>query len=315
MRKAVVRAMVGWVSLAILTVAAGTSAEGLENSDFEQPGTQGSTPTGWQLITGNGFEDSQKHHGGQYAFKIDGGSGSAAAFQDVTVTPGAAYQISGYWRNGDKTADFDVARVEVLWYAAPGHNELSSAGNVNSGAVVSDWTPFRLGPLVAPPSAGAARIRLMSSFGIAAFDDIKWEQTEAPAGGSTPAATPAAEPAKPAATPAPATPTQLTWHTDIPSGQKAAAASGSKTLLFFASPGNDLSDYFEKVVLADSIIQGILSKNYACIRLDYGQNAEIAKRLQATQAGMIILYDAQGQSARGVTEKVSVEKFQRDLEK
>ena len=161
-----------------LTCSAGFCQE-LQNGDFESPGSQGGTPAGWTITKGTFVCDGQKHKGGKFSGKIDGGDHDSAVYQDLAVTPGASYVLSGVWRNGDKTAAFDVARVTVNWLAELGAGTVGDAGTQTSGEVVSEWTPFQIGPVTVPPGAKAVRIRLASTFNTAAFDDLKWEKAGA----------------------------------------------------------------------------------------------------------------------------------------
>src|SRR5688572_14454441 len=137
-------------ALLICSCASIAGAQTLLNGDFEDPGTQGDTPAHWTVQKGTFVCDSGKRKTGSFSAKIDGGNHDSSAYQDVTVTPGTAYVLRGVWRNGDKTAPFDVARAVVQWLNAPGGEVQGQAAAEHSGDVVSNWTNFQLGPMTAP---------------------------------------------------------------------------------------------------------------------------------------------------------------------
>lgn len=177
------------ISTVFAAVAPAVQGQGLTNADFEMPGAEGQTPTGWVVEKGKFFLDPVKRSSGNFAGKLDGGDQVAVAYQDVAVLPGTVYQLSGQWRNGDRTADFDILYAEVRWLSAPGGEDLGQAVVADSGRVVSQWEPFYLNAVTAPPNAGAARILLKSRFGIGAFDGLQW----GPARGGAPGATASAD--------------------------------------------------------------------------------------------------------------------------
>ena len=302
-------------------VPASLAGQGLQNGDFEQPGTANAQAEGWRVTKGKLSLDPQMRRSGRFSGKLDGGNGSAAAHQDIPVSPGVGYQLSGLWRNGDRIADFDVVRVELVWLREPGGAELSKAGQVDSGRVVSDWAAFTLGPLTAPPAARAARIRLISVFGIAAFDRLAW--TEVDAGSSvspSPSPTPPSSvhtpdtdgaPEKPTAAP-PAQETvspQIQWFTDVPTGRVVAARSGKRIMVFFYQAGDDLSSHWDRSVFSDRGVRAALAPAFVAVRLDFRMNATTAEKLKATRPGTVLFYDRDGKALGRIEDHVSAENF------
>lgn len=320
--------MVPGVLLGCVAVA---PAQNLVNPDFESPGVQGQTPTGWTVTRGRFFLDSQKRNTGAFAGKLDGGEAWASARQDVSVTPGEKYQLSGFWRNGDKIADFDVVVVEVRWLNALGGSELGRAAILDSGPVVGDWTPFQTSELTAPHEARAARIILTSRFAIGAFDSLYWGKPGGPppslaanrpsagAPATAPApfsevsipplsqvltATPApgavlaraAAPPPAAVTPAAATPAAGAapgWSTDLREARRVAAAEKKPILVFF-SGDEPVSRQLEETVFRQPLVAQALAR-VVCVKLDFEKNRNLAVALQVTRPGIVTIYDSQGE--------------------
>lgn len=227
------------LAAAVLALPATISAQELQNGDFELPGAPDAPPAGWTIAKGTFVCDAGRHKTGKFSGKIDGGDRDSAVYQDIPVVPGTSYVLTGVWRNGDKTAPFDVARATIKWLSAPGGEELAEAANVNSGEVVSEWTPFKAGPVTAPAGAGAARIRLAATFNTAGFDALKWEN-------SSEAAVPAAPAAKASAAAGPGVVNATVSVNDMPMmagprGEKQAASSPGMPPLSAGSKGSDAS--------------------------------------------------------------------------
>src|ERR1043166_9254704 len=130
----------------VASLSMGAWTQSLKNADFESPGVQGATPDGWTVLQGSFSEDNGKHFAGKYSGKLDANGAKSAAYQEVAVAPGASYELSGYWRNGDKTMASDVTRIEIQWLDAAGTN-IGAAGPIDSGDNVSNWVQFKLGPV------------------------------------------------------------------------------------------------------------------------------------------------------------------------
>jgi hypothetical protein len=296
------------------------TGQGLQNGDFEQPGSANAQPDGWTVTKGKLTLDPQMRRSGRFSGRLDGGSGPGGAYQDIAVTPGRGYQLSGLWRNGDRIAEFDIARVELVWLAAPGGKEVSRGGQVDSGKVVSDWTPFQLGPFVAPASAGAARIRLVSTFGIAAFDQLTLKEVDADtvpktappnsiAAGSAPRNDSPTSPSTGTSAPPEVAAPQIQWFTDIPTGQVVAARTGKRIMVFFYQTGEDLSAYWDRAIFSDRAVCAALSPAYVAIRLDYRLNSAMAERLNAGKPGTLLFYGRDGKAIRKLEDHMSAEHF------
>src|SRR5215213_5639431 len=99
---------------AAMVTTCGLAAAQLQNPDFEQKDASGNLAN-WTVSTGKLVADNRIKSAGQYAGKLDGGEAAAAIYQDVPVEPGKAYVFSGVWRNGDKTADFDIVSATISY--------------------------------------------------------------------------------------------------------------------------------------------------------------------------------------------------------
>lgn len=313
----------GVLAALLLGVASFGFAQSIVNGGFEQPGTQGAAPAGWNLAHGTFIQDSQKRQEGQFSGKLDGVNGSATAFQDASVTPGAGYAMTGFWRNGDKTAEFDVVRAELVWLTTPGGAELEAGTAVSSGKVVSDWTPFQLGPAMAPANATGARIKLISTFGVGAFDRLTWQQTSAAV--AIPAAPVAAQTPPPAGfvSPGPSTAANQTgvvsprgaieWSADVRAAQAVAAQTGKKVLLFVSQATDEQSRYFETVAFVDTAIRAQILQRYVPLKLDTGRDAQLLANLKLTRPGVLIIYDSSGRPVNKIEDRLSLEKLEMEL--
>ncbi|MGI8907370.1 MAG: hypothetical protein ACR2IE_12870 [Candidatus Sumerlaeaceae bacterium] len=317
-------------TMAFISAAHCAVCQSLLNGDFETNASPGGASSGWIVEKGTFVSDNQKHNGGLFSGKINGGERDSSVYQDVAVVPGSSYVLSGVWRNGDKTAPFDVARVALSWLNAPAGTVLQNGPDVNSGDVVSNWTPFRLGPVGAPAGAGSVRIRLSATFNTAAFDDLKWEMapavtprvisTDVPSSGTVHAAASQTMIERPAsATEASLVPqtegSAIVWVKDVVAGYRAAAMHGRKVLLFLCGEQNAVTRYFDQDVFTDSAVQTIIATDYIPIRLDFNANADLAKRLHIAAPGTVVIYDASGTAREVIHDQVSVAAFEKSLRK
>lgn len=297
---------------ACLLVIAFTTVPGwaqLQNPDFELPGTVGAEPQGWTITQGKFMQDDRIHASGQFAGKLDGADGPAAVYQDVAVEPGKAYMFTGQWRNGDKTADFDVVALNISWLDKPGGAVLTAAASQDSGPLVGNWKAFQAAA-IAPPDAHAARLTLKSRFGIGAFDGLNWGETDPavaqsiinsapqPNQASTKTATPTAPNTNAAARSIPplsAAPSgnAVTWLDNLNAGRQAAASQAKPILIFFADADSQLTQYLDKELINSPVVASALS-HYVLVRVPFAQNKDLAYQLKVFRAGSIAGYDAQG---------------------
>lgn len=325
------------MAICIGSTACPVNGQGLQNGDFEQPGVQGATPEHWVVTEGTFICDGVKKKTGGFSGKLDGVSKPSGVYQDVQVTPGKSYVLGGVWRNGDKTAAFDVARASVRWLTSVGGTPIGDGGQIDSGDVVSEWTPFKLGPLKAPQGAQAARIRLAATFNQAAYDSVTWEEVSSgngePATGAS-ATAPAQASANGqsgsegrealpmlqgravgSAGPEPVQPAgQLNWVTNLQEGYRSAQEQNKHVLLFFRG-GDPRTQYFEETVFTDPEVQSALAGRWVLVRLDYNSHEEIARKLQIREPGTVVLYDDKGQPLAALSEQIAVGAFEKLVKK
>jgi len=302
------------LSFGIWGATAPGGAQGLGNGDFEEAPAPGGTPTGWTVEKGKFTVDAQKRKQGRTSGKLDGASGAGAAVQDFPVLPGATYTLTGMWRNGDKTADFDVARISVKWLTTPGGDEVGDGGQIDSGPVVGEWTPFTLSPLATPANVTGARIRLTSTFGIAAFDGLTWVEGAAPAAsvGATVSAPPAASAPAPAARPASVGTSGIPWQQDLLSAYRTAGTAKKRVLVYFS--GNDTcSQYYDQTLFSDPAIQSLIINQYLPVKMPFSGNESTAQKLRVTGPGTVVLYGPDGSALGAITEQLSVAAFETKL--
>jgi hypothetical protein len=316
------------------TVTLGAPPE-LTNGDFEAPGAAGAEPQGWKVTAGKLQLDNKIHVTGEFAAKLDGGDSAAMAHQDIEVEPGKAYVLSGQWRNGDRTAEFDVVSATISWLDKVDGRERGVASEADSGAVVSNWKAFQLTPVIVPANVHAMRITLKSRFGIGAFDGLSLSETDVaaaqaaiaaaaqPKTGVTPSgrvagggsagvlpgvqdvavtSLPGVSPQlaasqAPAEAPSPAVHRgSVSWLTDL----NAARNSGKPLLLFFSDNDAELSRHIEDLLGADAALRSALGK-FTAVRLDFVANKQVAYALKVYRAGTVLLYDAQGNCRGEIT--------------
>jgi len=110
------------------------------------------------------------------------------------------------------------------------------------------------------------------------------------------------------ATPTPAAPPttvgQLKWYESIPDAQKAAMGTNKRILLFFYSPTSERSQQLEKNLAADPV-RSILEKSYVLARLNFLENTKVAYSLGVFKAGVINVYDSQGNAVMQISERLS----------
>jgi PKD repeat protein len=131
----------------------------LQNAGFEQ--ADGSNrPLAWK--TSNQFtRTSDTFHGGAFSGRLQASNGGASTQQDVQVTGGGSYVLSG-WVNMPTTSDAFKFNVKVQW----------RSGSGKIGAVVvmkykddngGSWQAFTGTPLTAPAGATIARVQLVAN--------------------------------------------------------------------------------------------------------------------------------------------------------
>jgi hypothetical protein len=286
----------------------------LQNADFEVPGQGGAEPQGWTVTQGKFMQDDKIHSNGRFAGKLDGLDGPAGAYQDVAVDAGKAYALTGKWRNGDKTADFDVVTASISWLDQLGGNQVGKGVSKDSGPVVGNWTPFQVSG-IAPADAHAARITLKSRFGVGAFDNLSWGETDAasvqaPAASSVPPKLPAALNGNAIAGPAPAASSggaaQMNWLTDLNAARQEAVSNAKPILLFFPDADSDLTSHFESQVFTNPAVQSAASR-YVLVRLPFVQNKDLAYQLKVFRSGSIVTYDNKGTFKALIQDKLTAD--------
>ena len=189
--------------------------DGIINGDFEAP----QPLLGWEVGGGRGMLGTG-YTSGNAAMLISETTSTKWLTQAVRVLPGA-------WHEASVSVQLhglaEAAWLRVAWYASAdgSGSQLSTQDSPavmdGSGATARVTT----GPIVAPPDARSARLRLMGrplgdGYALFVFDDVRWEPSAAPTpppagavatptprGGTT--APPPEDEATPPAQPAPAT--------------------------------------------------------------------------------------------------------------
>lgn len=101
---------------------------------------------------------------------------------------------------------------------------------------------------------------------------------------------------------------QLKWYENIPDAQKAAAGTNKRILLFFFSPSSERSKDLDKNLASPSVAP-VLQKSYILARLNFLENTKIAYSLGVFKAGVINVYDAQGNALFQISERLSAEEL------
>ena len=138
---------------------ASSSGNLLENAGFEE--ADGSNrPLAWK--TSNKFtRSSEAFHGGAFSGRLAAANAGASTQQDVRVTAGTTYALSG-WVNIPTSSDSFKFNVKVQWR--------SSSGTISSVVVKQytddnggSWQPVTSSLLTAPAGATVARVQLVAS--------------------------------------------------------------------------------------------------------------------------------------------------------
>ncbi|MGC8840594.1 MAG: hypothetical protein ACP5QZ_03970 [Candidatus Sumerlaeaceae bacterium] len=104
-----------------------------------------------------------------------------------------------------------------------------------------------------------------------------------------------------------ATPTvvgQLKWFENIQDAQRAAAGTNKRILLFFYAPTSERSQLLEKN-LASPEVAAILQNSYVLTRLNFLENTKVAYSLGVFKAGVINVYDSQGNALFQINERLT----------
>ena len=125
-----------------------------------------------------------------------------------------------------------------------------------------------------------------------------------PGQGALATVTPSAGGATPSPAVAPTTVGQLKWYESIPHAQEAAMGTNKRILLFFYSPTSERSQQLEKNLAADPV-RPILEKSYVLARLNFLENTKVAYSLGVFKAGVINVYDSQGNAVMQISERLS----------
>ncbi len=97
---------------------------------------------------------------------------------------------------------------------------------------------------------------------------------------------------------------QLKWFENIQDAQREAAGTNKRILLFFFAPTSARSQDLEKNLASPEVVE-ILKNNYVLARLNFLENTKIAYSLGVFKAGVINVYDAQGNALFQITERLT----------
>lgn len=109
--------------------------------------------------------------------------------------------------------------------------------------------------------------------------------------------------AAPVVAPAAAT-TPINWMFDITSAQNAAKTQKKRILLYFFLPGNTASMKVDDTLNAP-IVRGVVNSMYVPVRMDFGQNSQMAYQLQIFKGGTIALYESDGSPVMHITDRLT----------
>ena len=98
--------------------------------------------------------------------------------------------------------------------------------------------------------------------------------------------------------------TPINWMFDITSAQSAAKTQKKRILLFFFLPGNSASMRVDETLNAP-VVRGLVNSMYIPVRLDFGQNSQMAYQLQIFKGGTIALYESDGSPVMHITERLT----------
>ena len=98
--------------------------------------------------------------------------------------------------------------------------------------------------------------------------------------------------------------TPINWMFDITSAQSAAKTQKKRILLFFFLPTNVASMKVDET-LNSPVARGIVNSMYIPVRMDFGQNNQMAYQLQIFKGGTIALYESDGSPVMHITERLS----------
>jgi len=124
--------------------------------------------------------------------------------------------------------------------------------------------------------------------------------------------TPSAGGATPQPQTAPTVVGQLKWYENIPDAQKAAVAANKRILLFFFSPTSERSRELEKNLTSPTVAP-ILQNSYVLARLNFLENTKVAYSLGVFKAGVINVYDAQGNALFQISERLTADELAQKL--
>ncbi len=228
--------LVGLIALILIFHPPVYAANLLLNADFESGAVDP-----WKTSGGGSVAtiSAQPVHSGAYALRVTNDSASSYGFQQAiaNLEGGMFYEISGFGTSDDVNADAYFLRV--AWYSSADASgtQLSQPNDTNKAANADgQWAQFDQ-IVQAPASAKSAKIRAVltsKTAGVPAsayFDDIAFQESEAPTPTPTDSPTPTPIPRPtPTATPAPRhtpTPTATGMPTPTPYVNPTASTEGA----------------------------------------------------------------------------------------
>ena len=128
----------------------------LLNPGFEADANADGRADAWSSVAGFS-RSSEVVHSGTHAGRLSANDSSLTPYQQVSVTAGAAYDLSG-WVNAPTTADAFSVKIQVKWRTAT-----EPISTVPVAKYFDDtggaWHAFS-GSVVAPPGATAVRVTI-----------------------------------------------------------------------------------------------------------------------------------------------------------
>lgn len=210
------------LAVGIFAPAVSSAANVLRNPGFEEDANADGKPDAW--TSNSHFTRSDKVvRGGTYAGRwVSTSNNGPASYQQLSVTPGATYTISG-WVNAPTTSDAFTFEIRVLWRNASkalGSIVIKKFTNDTAGA----WQQVS-GSVSAPAGATLARVQMKAG---SLRTTLYVDDMALSAGSSAPAPTPTPTPS-PTPTPTP-TPTPSPTASPTPTATPSAGA-GSEVLV------------------------------------------------------------------------------------
>jgi len=182
----------------------------------------------------------------------------------------------------------------------PNANKWISLGDFDFTAGDEDYVEFRV-----KSDAGPTDSR---NPGQAYADSVLFSTTEVSGAAQSTGAAPAPSPYVPTgASQKPAvdiTPDNgpIDWTEDLTAARAKAASEKKAILVYFYAPGSDRSSKYEKDVLSDPKVKGLIKAKFIPVKVNMDANRALASQLQVFRAGTVNVYSAAGEGLAQISD-------------